>query len=91
MLINDSLTSGHTVLVRPPVRARTALIERLRAPSAAATDGVTLAGQSFGTETTTGKLAGKRKSVRVKLVHGRYLVRLAASSVAMLTLDPASA
>ena len=48
VLINDSLTSGHTVLVRPPVRARTAVLERLRAASAAATDGVTLAGQSFG-------------------------------------------
>ncbi len=91
LLINDSLTSGHTVLVRPPVRARTAVLERLRAPSAAATDGVTLAGQSFGEETTTGALAGKVKSIGLPSDHGRYLIRLPASSAALVTFAPAAA
>jgi hypothetical protein len=88
VLINDGLTSGHVVTIRPPRGSGTALLERLVAPNVASTTGVTLAGQSFGTLTSTGKLAGKLKSVRVKLVHGRYLIRLPASSAAMLTFAP---
>jgi len=90
VLINDGLTSGHIVTIRPPKGSGTAVLERLRAPSVASTTGVTLAGQSFGTLTSTGRLAGKVKSVRIKLVHGRYLIRLPASSAAMLTFAPAA-
>ena len=91
VLINDSLTSGHVVLVRPPAKAREAVLERLRAPSAAATGDVTLAGQTFGTETGTGTLKGKLKTVRVAPDRrGRYLIRLPASSAAMVTFVPAA-
>jgi hypothetical protein len=90
VLINDSLSSGHIVTVRPPKGVGSAVLERLRAPNAESTSGVTLAGQSFGTPTPTGKLAGKIKSVKVSLVHGRYLIRLPASSAAMLTFAPAA-
>ena len=91
VLINDSLTSGHVVLVRPPARAREAVLERLRAASAAATDGVTLAGQTFGNETGTGTLKGKFKTARVAPDRrGRYLIRLPASSAAMVTFVPAA-
>ena len=91
VLINDSLTSGHVVLVRPPAPAREAVLERLRAPSAAATDDVTIAGQTFGSETGTGTLKGKRGTVRVAPDRrGRYLIRLPASTAAMLTFVPAA-
>ena len=74
-----------------PFAARDAVLERLRAPSAAATDDVTLAGQTFGNETGTGKLKGKFRSVRLKPDRrGRYLVRLPASSAAMVTFVPAA-
>jgi hypothetical protein len=91
VLINDSLTTGHVVLVRPPARARDAVLERLRAPSAAATDDVTLAGQTFGNETGTGTLKGRLRTVDVKPDHrGRYLISLPASSAALLTFVPAA-
>jgi len=91
VLINDSLTSGHVVLVRPPAKAREAVLERLEAPNAAATDDVALAGQTFGNETGTGTLKGKLKTVRVAPDRrGRYLIRLPASSAAMLTFVPAA-
>ena len=92
VLINAGLTSGHVVLVKPPARARVAVLERLRAPSAAATDDVTLGHQTFGNETGTGELKGKLRTIRLKADHrGRYLVRLPASSAAMVTFLPAAA
>jgi len=91
VLINDSLTSGHIALIKPPAKAREAVLERLVAPSAAATNDVTLAGQTFGNETGTGTLKGKLKTVRVAPNRrGRYLIRLPASSAAMLTFVPAA-
>ena len=91
VLINTSLTAGHIVPVRPPMRAAGAVLERLSAPSAAATDDVTLGGQTFGNETGTGELKGKLRSVRVKPNHrGRYLIRLPAASAVMLTFVPAA-
>ena len=91
VLINDSLASGHVALVRPPARAREAVLERLGSPSAAATDDVTLGGQTFGNETGTGTLKGKRGTVRVPPDRrGRYLVRLPPSGAAMLTFVPAA-
>ena len=52
---------------------------------------MTLAGQTFGNETGTGTLKGKVRSVRLKPDrHGRYLVRLPASTAAMVTFLPAA-
>jgi Glycosyl hydrolase family 79 C-terminal beta domain len=91
VVINASLTSGHVVLVRPPARARVAVLERLRAPSAAATDDVTLGGQTFGNETGTGTLKGTLRTVSLTPDRrGRYLIRMPASSAAMLTFVPAA-
>lgn len=90
VLINDSLTASHVVLVHPPARAGVATLERLRAPSAAATDDVTLAGQTFGNETGTGELKGIFRRVRLTPDHhGRYLIRMPAASAAMVTFVPA--
>jgi hypothetical protein len=91
VLINDSLTTDHVVLVRPPASVRTALLERLNAPSAEATDGVTLAGQSFGSQTSTGTLTGSFQTVHLTPVQGQYQISLPASSAAMVSLAPAPA
>jgi len=92
VLINDSLTGeGHVILIKPPARAAAATLERLSAPSAAATNDVTLGGQTFGNETGTGELKGKLRTVRLKPDHrGRYLIRLPASTAAMVTFVPAA-
>jgi hypothetical protein len=58
----------------------------LAAPSLSATDDVSLGGQGFGSETTTGILAGARDERSLTPAHHRYTVRLPAASAALLTL-----
>jgi hypothetical protein len=65
-----------------------ASLYRLTAPSASATSGVTLGGQSFGAETGTGLLAGQSGSSSVTPADGRYVVSLPATSAALLVLPP---
>jgi hypothetical protein len=88
VVINDSVRSNARVLVRNPPRygQRPATIERLRAPSAYATKGVTLGGRSFG-HTATGVLAAPAVQ-RVRRRGGVYPVTLPAASAALLTLYP---
>jgi len=91
VVINDSTRSSARVLVRnPPGYGRQAgTIERLRAPSAYATSGVTLGGRSFG-RTTTG-VAPAPRIARIRRRGGVYAVTLPAASAALLTLDPGAA
>jgi Glycosyl hydrolase family 79 C-terminal beta domain len=92
VLINDSLSTNHIVKLDAPTGSRkTAIVERLTAPSAAATSGVTLAGQSFGTETATGTLTGPFQEGRVQPTNGQYTIDLPASSAAMVSFAPAAA
>ncbi len=58
VLINDDTASDHVVALQTPGTAPPATLEWLQAPSAAATTGVTLGGQTFGSETSTGRLPG---------------------------------
>lgn len=84
LLINDSRSRSAQALVRPPVGAGPASIERLLSPSAYATDATTLGGKSFGARTKTGLLAAPQ----VKLVgprSGVYAVPLPAASAALVT------
>ena len=91
VLINDSLTTSKVVRIAPPAGvARSALIERLQAPSAAATGGVTLAGQTFGAQTGTGTLKGQFRPGHVEPAHGQYVVQLPASSAALVSFPPTS-
>ena len=66
-----------------PVRAR---LERLLAPGVRASSGVTLAGQSFGPRTFTGRLAGRPDVSMVAATGGRYVVTVPAGSAALLVL-----
>jgi hypothetical protein len=90
VLINDSLNAAKVVNVAPPGgAARTAIVESLTAPNAAATEGVTLAGQSFGAETGTGTVTGPFQPVHLQPTNGQYVVQLPASSAAMVSFAPA--
>lgn len=89
VLVNDSLTTSAIVAVQAPqavLGTRTAQLERLTAPRASATDGVTLGGRSFGTATTTGLLAPPVNDP-VPDRRGVYRVTLPAASAAVLTFS----
>ena len=88
LLINDSLTRTSSVLVRAPGTAGRAGLELLQAPSASATAGVTLGGQSFDPATATGMLAGPVPRTVAPLA-GHYAVRVSPASAALLTIPPA--
>jgi hypothetical protein len=63
-----------------------ARLERLIAPGPRASNGVTLAGQSFAAPSYTGRLAGGPRSSTIAPVHGRYSLTLPGYSAALLTL-----
>jgi hypothetical protein len=104
VLINDSLTDSRTVLVQPPPQAQLqtllpsgaqppapnepAQLTQLIAPSAYATSNITLGGQTFGAQTTTGVLSGPPATTTITPSSGVYTVTLPAASAAMLTLAP---
>jgi hypothetical protein len=86
VVINAGLNSGIRAQVRAPALYGSNLggLERLQAPSAYATHGVTLGGQQFGTS-TTGALPPPVPQM-VKPHGGIYAVTLAPGSAALLTL-----
>jgi hypothetical protein len=90
VLINKRLSGSRTARIRIPSVRGPAAVERLEAPGVHATGGVTLGGQSFGSATSTGMLAGKPQTTTVSPVGGAYVISLPAASAAMLTI-PASA
>ncbi len=85
VLINKDPTTPVTVQLSLPQTSGPASVERLTAPSLAATDGVTLAGQTFGDSTQTGTLAGLPQTETLHPLGGSYAVDLPAGSAAMLT------
>jgi hypothetical protein len=89
LLINDSLRQSADAVVRIAGSAGPAAVERLQAPSAWATGGVTLGGRSFGAATSTGVLAAPVPQT-IMPHGGAYGVSLSAGSAALLTLPPAA-
>ena len=91
VLINDSLTSARSVTVALASRWQGgAELTRLTAPSVTATSGVTLGGQAFAANTTTGTLTGSPQVTILRPSRAGYLVALPAGSAAMLTVSPAA-
>ncbi|HWF24264.1 MAG TPA: glycosyl hydrolase family 79 C-terminal domain-containing protein, partial [Solirubrobacteraceae bacterium] len=86
VLTNDATAGARTVTIRAPALKGPSTLERLEAPSAAATQGVTLGGQSFGAQTTTGQLAGPSTLTFLKPAAGSYVLTLPPASAALLTL-----
>ena len=87
LLINDDTASAHVVSVNLPGSQQSGTLERLQAPSAAATSQVTLGGQRFAPGTETGLLTGQRRTETVSPSSGSYSVWLPAASAALLTLS----
>jgi hypothetical protein len=83
VLINESL-DRRAVAVNATGDG-TATLERLRAPRLDSTSGVTLGGQSFGTRTTTGLLAGRSGIAKLSARQGRYEFTLPAETAALVT------
>jgi hypothetical protein len=81
-LINED-SSPHRVQLQLAPSAAQAELEWLRGPGAAATEGVTLGGQTFGSETRTGRL-GSPQLQPVSQLLGSYSIRLPAYSAALL-------
>jgi hypothetical protein len=86
VLINEYGKRHEFVRVAIPGATQPAVLTSLRAPSITATRDITLGGQSFGSHTTTGRLAGRQKPVDIAAVRGAYVLRLAPASAAMLTI-----
>jgi hypothetical protein len=87
LLINDSLTADSRAVVHAPAGygQQPAALQRLSAPSAAATSDVTLGGRQFGT-TSTGVLAPAIAQT-VTATSGTYTIALPPSSAALLVLS----
>ena len=91
-LINQDPTAEHDVQVLAPGTggpAPVGALETLTAPSLSATSGVSLGGQTFGAETSTGTLPGSPATTPVTPLGGVYTVRLPAASAALLTISSA--
>jgi Glycosyl hydrolase family 79 C-terminal beta domain len=86
VLINKDLARARLVALRVPGSTGAASLERLQAPSALASTGVTLGGQSLGSQTDTGTLPGPSPSESVSPDRGEYVVSLPAASAALLSL-----
>jgi hypothetical protein len=89
VLINEDIGGSHTITVRLAGPRGAATLERLQAPGLSARTGVTLGGQTFGTATTTGTLAGHATLAMVPATNGAYVVKLPRASAAMLTIGAA--
>jgi hypothetical protein len=85
-LINKHVRQGETLRLHLPAGYASASVEQLRAPSVGARDGITLGGQSFGSETTTGLLAGPSQTTTLHPTTGTWVVRLPAASATLLVL-----
>ncbi len=83
VLINEG--SDRRTIALSSAGEPTATLERLRAPSLTSTAGVTLGGQSFGTRTTTGRLAGRASIAQLTASRGRYVFTLPAESAVLVT------
>jgi hypothetical protein len=83
--INDSSLKAQTIALPASFARARASLERLTAPSLRAQSGVRLAGQRFGPQGTP---VGALATSIVRIVRGRYLIRVPAASAALLTITP---
>jgi hypothetical protein len=90
VMINDG-EKRQSVALSAPGETGAATLERLEAPSYQAVQGVTLGGQSFGSQTQTGSLDGPPSDPTVKASAGKYKLQLPAASAAMLTIPSRAA
>jgi hypothetical protein len=85
VLINKDATAEHSVQLQLPGAEAGASLEWLQAPSVDSTSGVTLGGQTFGAQTTTGAFPGPVTTTPVYPALGYYSIDLPPASAVMLT------
>jgi hypothetical protein len=86
VVINKRLAGSQFLRLRIAGVHGAAAVEQLRAPSVHSTGGVTIGGQTFGAETTTGVLAGPASHRTVTPSGGGYPITVPAASATMLTI-----
>jgi hypothetical protein len=84
VLINDATDHPQNLILRLPGTLGAPTVERLQAPSVQSTSDVTIGGQTFGPQTTTGRLPGPFH-VTTLASSSSYRVSLPAASAAMFT------
>jgi hypothetical protein len=62
------------------------LVRERQGPQSAGPPGITIGGQGFGAQTTTGELAGTSQATTRKPSTGHYTFTLPAASAALLTI-----
>ncbi len=85
VLINKDATTSVSVHLQLPGTPTPATVETMTSSGLSAAGSVTLAGQTYGGTTTTGKLTGRQATAQVNPLLGNYLITLPAGSAAMLT------
>ncbi len=88
VVINKDPNNSYQVQLQVSGLSGAAQLERLQAPSVSATSGVTLGGQTFGNETTSGTLPGPAHTDPIFPVLGSYTFTIPAASAAMLSPAP---
>jgi Glycosyl hydrolase family 79 C-terminal beta domain len=83
VLINKQPRRPAIVSLTVPGAGTVAMLERLVAPGARATAGVTIGGQSYA---TTGALSGTPHNERIRAAGSKYTVTLRGASAALLTV-----
>jgi hypothetical protein len=85
VLIDKDPGHARTVAVAMPRGAHSATLERMTAPSVAATGEVRLGGRTFGALTDTGRLTAPRTVPAPRARDGEVVVRVAGGSAALVT------
>jgi hypothetical protein len=87
VLIDKDPGHARTVAVAMPRGTRSATLERMTAPSVAATGGVRLGGRTFGALTDSGRLAAPVTVPAPRARGGKLVVRVAGGSAALVTFS----
>ncbi len=88
VLINEDTVSDHTVDLQLPATTQSGTLETLQAPSIDATSGVSLGGQSFGAETTTGTLPAPAVTTPETATAGAFALDVPPATAELLTIAP---
>ena len=88
VVINKHTAGSRVIEIRAPAGARAATLELMRAPAITSKTGITIGGQGFGAQTSTGELAGTPQTTTLKPSNGRYTFTLPAASAALLKIAP---
>jgi hypothetical protein len=86
VVINKQTAGSRVVEIRVPAGAGGATLELMRAPAITSKTGITIGGQGFGAQTSTGELAGTSQATTLKPSKGDYTFTLSAASAALLTI-----